>query len=92
MAVLASGKIQLQGAPQELLKQMEGRVWKKTIAKEALEDHRARYEVISTRLFAGQTVIHVLADRRPGDGFEPVAGGLEDVYFSTLTASRKVAA
>ena len=92
MAVLAGGKIQLQGAPQELLKQMEGRVWKKTIAKEALEDHRARHDVISTRLFAGQTVIHVLADRRPGDGFEPVAGGLEDVYFATLTASRKVAA
>ena len=42
--------------------------------------------------FAGKTVIHVLADTRPGAGFEPVAGGLEDVYFSTLSASRKVAA
>jgi hypothetical protein len=62
------------------------------IDKDALADHRARFDVISTRLFAGRTVIHVLADRRPGDGFEPVSGGLEDVYFSTLTASRKVAA
>lgn len=92
MAVLAGGKIQLEGAPAQLMDQLNGRVWKKTIDKEALEDHRARYEVISTRLFAGQTVIHVLADRRPGDGFEPVQGGLEDVYFSTLSASRKVAA
>ena len=92
MAVLAGGKIQLEGAPAELMDRLNGRVWKKTIDKEALEDHRAKYEVISTRLFAGRTVIHVLADRRPGEGFEPVPGGLEDVYFSTLSASRKVAA
>jgi len=92
MAVLAGGKIQLEGAPASLMERLNGRVWKKTIDKEALEDHRAKYEVISTRLFAGKTVIHVLADRRPGEGFEPVPGGLEDVYFSTLSASRKIAA
>lgn len=92
MAVLAGGKIQLQGAPVELLKQMQGRVWRKTIDKEALEDSKLKYEVISTRLFAGRTVIHVLSDQNPGAGFEPVEGGLEDVYFSTLSASRKVAA
>ena len=92
MAVLAGGKIQLEGAPGQLMEQLNGRVWKKTIDKEALEESRAKYEVISTRLFAGRTLIHVLADRRPGDCFEPVAGGLEDVYFSTLSASRKVAA
>jgi ABC-2 type transport system ATP-binding protein len=92
MAVLAGGKIQLEGAPAQLMEQLNGRVWKKTIDKEALEEHRAGHEVISTRLFAGRTVIHVLSDRRPGEGFEPVPGGLEDVYFSTLSASRKVAA
>lgn len=91
MAVLAGGRIQLEGAPLELMKQMAGRVWKKAIAKEALPEHRARYEVISTRLFAGQTVIHVLADAKPGEGFEPASGGLEDVYFSTLAASRRPA-
>jgi ABC-type multidrug transport system ATPase subunit len=92
MAVLAGGKIQLEGAPADLMQRMEGRVWRKAIDKEALEDHRSRFEVISTRLFAGRTVIHVLSDRRPGEGFEPVSGGLEDVYFSTLSASRRVAA
>lgn len=92
MAVLAGGKIQLEGAPAHLMEQLNGRVWKKTIDKEALEENRAKHEVISTRLFAGKTVIHVLSDRRPGEGFEPVSGGLEDVYFSTLSASRKVAA
>jgi hypothetical protein len=35
-------------------------------------------------------VIHVLSDKRP-DGFEPVEGGLEDVYFSTLSTLRRAA-
>ena len=34
--------------------------------------------------------IHVLADKQP-DGFEPVEGGLEDVYFSTLSTLRRAA-
>ena len=45
--------------------------------------------MIATRLFAGRTVVHVLSDNDPGDGFEPIAGGLEDVYFATLSAARR---
>jgi len=40
--------------------------------------------VIPSRLVAGQTVIHVLADANPGDGFEAVDPGLEDVYFTSI--------
>jgi ABC-2 type transport system ATP-binding protein len=91
MAVIADGRIVREGAPIELMDELDGRIWMKTIDKEELEDHRARFEVISTRLFAGRTVIHVLSDASPGSGFEPVQGGLEDVYFSTLAASRRAA-
>ncbi len=90
MAVLAGGRIQKEGAPLELIDSLKGRVWRTTIEKEQLEDYRAKYEVISTRLFAGRTVIHVLSDTSPGTAFEPVSGNLEDVYFSTLSASRRV--
>jgi hypothetical protein len=31
-----------------------------------------------------RTVVHVLSDDNPGDGFAPTPGGLDDVYFSTL--------
>ena len=57
-----------------------------------LDAHRAMHQVICTRLFAGRTVIHILADDRPDPGFEPADGGLEDVYFSTLSAMRRDAA
>jgi ABC-type multidrug transport system ATPase subunit len=91
MAIIAGGKIIREGAPLQLIDQLRGRVWKKSIDKEALEAHRAQHEVISTRLFAGRTVVHVLSDAQPGEGFEPVEGGLEDVYFSTLSSSRRAA-
>ena len=92
MAVICDGRIVRQGAPAELVQALNGRIWRKSISKAELSAHQARHEVISTRLLAGRTVIHVLADADPGDGFEPVQGGLEDLYFSTLSASRRAAA
>jgi len=91
MAVIAEGRIQLEGAPAALIEKTRGRIWTKTIERAELDAHRDKYRVISTRLFAGQTAIHILSDSDPGDGFRPVAGGLEDVYFSTLALSRRAA-
>lgn len=92
MAIIASGRIVRTGAPLELIASMAGRVWRKTIARTELDSHRRNHEVIATRLFGGRTVIHVLADANPGDGFASVQGGLEDVYFSTLAGTRRQAA
>ena len=91
MAVLADGRIQLEGAPLDLIRSTRGRIWTKAIGRGELESYRERYEVISTRLFAGRTTIHVLCDADPGNGFAAVEGGLEDVYFSTLAQSRRAA-
>ena len=91
MAIICDGRIVKTGAPLTLVDQLKGRIWKKTIDKGELEAVRARYGVISTRLFAGLTVVHIEADSDPGDGFEPVTGGLEDVYFSTLRTCRAAA-
>jgi ABC-2 type transport system ATP-binding protein len=88
MAVLAGGQVRLEGAPLDLIEKAKGRVWKKTIAREELEQHQAQFEVISTRLYAGRTIIHILADSPPA-GFENVQAGLEDVYFTTLADLRR---
>jgi ABC-2 type transport system ATP-binding protein len=88
MAVLAGGKVQLEGAPLELIANTRGRVWKKTIDRDALEAHQTDFTVISTRLFAGRTIIHIMSDTQP-QGFEPVEAGLEDVYFTTLADTRR---
>jgi ABC-2 type transport system ATP-binding protein len=84
MAIIAKGRIVRAGVPTELVRELSNRVWRKTIEKRELDEHRASHQVISTRLFGGRTVIHVLADAHPGPGFEAAEGGLEDVYFSTV--------
>jgi ABC-type multidrug transport system ATPase subunit len=92
MAIIAEGRIVRTGAPLELIAALDGRIWRKTIDKHELDAYRRGHEVIATRLFGGRTVIHVLADQRPDDGFEAAPGGLEDVYFSTLAVHRRAAA
>ncbi len=92
MAVLAAGRIQLDGAPGELIQRSRGTVWAKTIERDRLDEVKAAHEVISTRLFAGRTIVHVLADQDPGNGFKAVEGGIEDVYLSALVRARRPAA
>jgi ABC-2 type transport system ATP-binding protein len=90
MAVLADGRLRLQGKPSDLIASTRGKVWKKEIPHAELEQYQQSHEVISTRLFAGKTIVHVLSDTQPQD-FEPVEGGLQDVYFSTLSNLRRAA-
>ncbi len=89
MAVLADGRIVLKGSPTELIAGLRGRVWRKTVDRDQLDAARAEHEVLSTRLFAGRTIVHVLSDQHPGDGFQPVEGGLEELYFATLNQVRR---
>ncbi|HEY5710596.1 MAG TPA: ABC transporter ATP-binding protein [Allosphingosinicella sp.] len=91
MAVIADGRIRLEGAPTDLIARTRGRIWMKLIDRDQLDAYRERHEIISTRLFAGRTVIHILSETDPKSGFEPVEGGLEDVYFSTLAQTRRAA-
>ena len=91
MAILAGGRLQLQGAPLDLISSLKNRIWKKTIERGELEAYKAKYTLISQRLFAGRTVIHIVADADPGDGFEVVPGSLEDLYFMTIHAPAKAA-
>ena len=92
MAILANGLIVAEGRPRDLVNEMQGKMWKKNVSKPEVEAHREEYNVISTRMFAGETVLHVFADSKPGKGFDALEADLEDVYFQTLSQSKKDAA
>jgi ABC-2 type transport system ATP-binding protein len=84
MAILAGGRVVGEGAPDELVDEMRGRVWGKTVAKQSVAEHGERLRVLSARLHAGKTRLRVLADSAPDDAFESVSPDLEDVYFRAL--------
>lgn len=89
MAIIHQGRIILEGSPDLLSDRLKGRIWRRTVEHSTLADFKKSFSVISSRLRGGQTIVHVLADEPPGDGFEPVGSGLEDLYFATLAEDRK---
>jgi len=86
LAILAGGRVLLEGEPDRLVDELAGRVWRKTVERETVDAYRASLPVLSTQRHAGRTRIQVLADAAPEPGFEAVAADLEDVYFAALSA------
>jgi len=90
MAIIDRGAILLEADPSRAITDMHGRIWRRTVARSDLSEIRQVHRVISTRLVAGRTRVHVYADTSPGGEFEAVAPDLEDVYFAHV-ASMQVA-
>ena len=90
MAIIASGQVLLAGSPHDALETLEGRVWSKIVSTDgelrAIEDD---LQLISTHLVSGKHEVRVYSEASPGEGFTPVASGLEDVYFIELANHRK---
>jgi len=84
MAIIHEGKVRVAGNPSQLVAQLEGKVWRRSIAHDEVARFRDRYQMISMRLFAGQTLVHVLSPQPPEAGFEPAEPDLEDFYFATI--------
>jgi ABC-2 type transport system ATP-binding protein len=84
MAIIHEGRVRAAGNPSQLVRELEGKIWRKSIAHAEIESYREHYQLISMRLFAGQTLVHVLSEQPPEPGFEPVIPDLEDLYFATI--------
>jgi ABC-2 type transport system ATP-binding protein len=85
LAVIDTGRVLLTGKPDALVAGMQGRIWRKAAGKGEIEALRARLQLVSTRLQAGQTIVRAYAEGGvPEPGFEPVEGELEDVYFCSI--------
>jgi ABC-type multidrug transport system ATPase subunit len=87
MAIINKGQVVVHGAPARILEEVRGRIWRRTVPRAQADAYKAQYQVISTRLAAGSTVLHVYAESDPGDGFVQVEPDLEDVYFHRLAVA-----
>jgi len=84
MAIIDRGEILLEAEPLGAIEEMRGRIWRSVVDRGALAAVEREHAVISTKLLAGRTVVHVYAGAAPGPGWEPAEPDLEDVYFSTM--------
>ena len=84
MAILSNGEIISEGNPKDLVASIEGKIWTKMVPKKDIEVYKKTFDVISTKLVAGDTQIRVLSDYIPEDSFEAITPNLEDFYFAML--------
>jgi ABC-type multidrug transport system ATPase subunit len=94
MAMIARGKVLVQGRPQDAIDALKHQVWRRSVGQHELDEYQRRFNVLSTRLIGGTPKINVFAAFQPDSGFAPVEPNLEDVYFLQLrqAADRRIEA
>ena len=84
MAIINKGQILQEAEPLKAVEGLQGLIWRRIVEKTMLPDLEREHQIISHKLLSGKTVVHVYSEEDPGNGFEPVAPDLEDVYFSRM--------
>jgi ABC-type multidrug transport system ATPase subunit len=91
IAIMAHGRIQLRGSPQDLLRAAEGRAWEMTVRQDWLAGLRERH-LISRMIRTSTGVrVRVLAAAPPAADAVPVPPDLEDAYLAIIHRSPEAA-
>lgn len=84
IAVLDDGRLRAHGAPEALLSEVEGRVWKLVVDSGRLPELRASYPVASAVHRADGAHVRLVAGEPPDAGAEPATPTLEDAYLHLM--------
>lgn len=85
MAIMNGGRVLKHLSPTDARKELEGKIWTKTISREELEVTENQYNVLSSSYNADNSInVRVFSEKQPSEGFWTVEVGLEDVYFLAL--------
>ncbi|WP_390453807.1 ABC transporter ATP-binding protein [Chryseobacterium sp. Alg-005] len=84
MAIMNKGELLKKGKPNELIAQLDQKIWSKPIDKNELNDYYSEYQIISQQLIERELHITTFSEVQP-KGFTPVNPLLEHVYFHSLT-------
>ncbi|GAB4026805.1 ABC transporter ATP-binding protein [Spirosoma gilvum] len=84
MAIICLGEVVATGNPNDLVTELTGKIWQKSVEKSEIETYRQTHQIISTQLKGGKTRLHAYSEV-PLTNFEPVTPDLEDVYFTKIT-------
>ena len=84
LALIDRGRVVMRGAPDEIVGELRGRLWRRVLEPGEAESVRARHHVISLRRVAGRPVAHIVADHRPDAASTLAEPSLEDAYFLCL--------
>jgi ABC-type multidrug transport system ATPase subunit len=85
MAIIQKGKIVSESTPQHAVDKLKDAVWEATVPREQLSAFKSQFNVISSRMVAGQARLRVISkDQRPSEEFTPAMPILEDYYLDLV--------
>jgi ABC-2 type transport system ATP-binding protein len=85
LAILVAGQVVCEGTPDDLLRELSGRVWSLSVPRgEAPPVIEPPGRLLSTQRAAGALRIRALAASAPTPAFAPSPADLEDVYLAAL--------
>lgn len=84
MAIINQGKIIQSESPLQAIEKLTGKIWTKEIEKSELPGLSKNFNVISSRLYAGKTIVTIFSEINPGEGFLLSQPSLEEAYFLSL--------
>ncbi|WNV85791.1 ABC transporter ATP-binding protein [Umezawaea sp. Da 62-37] len=84
IAVVARGRLLRRGAPEELLRDVDGHVWEVTVTADEVDAVRAAHAVSRVVRTAAGARLRLLSPTRPSADAVPVAPDLEDAYLGIV--------
>jgi ABC-type multidrug transport system ATPase subunit len=92
IAILSGGRLLAHGAPEDLLRAVEGKVWELVIPSAEMSAAKQKF-LISTSVRRTDGVhVRIVAAERPGTGAVPATPTLEDAYLHCISNQRTSAA
>ena len=88
IAVINDGRLLAHSAPEDLLRQVDGKVWELTISSSELQMAKDRFIICGTVRTSDGVRVRVMAGGPPGDGARRLPPTLEDAYLYMLAADR----
>ncbi|MEP1854939.1 ATP-binding cassette domain-containing protein, partial [Nonlabens ulvanivorans] len=93
MAILNGGKILAQATPKQMTAALAGKIWTTTVERDGIEQMQQDFNVISSNYNEDNKLnVRVYGEVSPGDAFAKADPTLEDVYFTTLSNDKFIAA
>lgn len=79
--VMKSGQLIHEGALDEIISVINGKVWECTVSLQAADELSAKYPIINTRNEDSSVFIRLVSDEKPCEDAENVQATLEDLYL-----------
>ena len=91
IVLIRKGHLLQNGAPEQLLQSVEGKVWMCTISSHDLTSFRQQHLISSTARRSDGVHVRVVADAPPGDTAKAISPTLEDAYLYSISSTHGAA-